>query len=81
MYCSLKCHITKSEFLLVTYNFLGAILSKKTAAKPSGIYCSNILPVLVITIYLWNVATHRPCVNDGWAADRSRGWSCKVANV
>jgi len=54
-------------------------LYEKTAAKPTGIYCSNILPVLVITIYLQNVATHRPCVNDGWAAHRSRGWSCTVA--
>jgi len=54
------------------------ILSEKTAAKVTGIYCSNNLPVLVITIYLWNIATHRPCIDDGRAADRSRGWNCKV---
>jgi hypothetical protein len=41
-----------SEFLLVTYNIPRMILSKKTAAKVTGIYCSNNLPVLVITIYL-----------------------------
>jgi len=67
-----------SEFLLVTYNIPRMILSKKTAAKVTGIYCSNNLPVLVITIYLWNVATQWPCINDGWAADRSRGWICRV---
>jgi len=53
------------------------ILSEKTAGKVTGIYSSNTLPVLVITIYLWNVVTHRPYINDGWAADTKRGWNLR----